>query len=222
MKSSAAGSPDGEEPVLSVGALTGAFLGAGLNELDEGEIEKFRTYLELLLKWNARMNLTAIRDPSGIVERHFVECIAVAQTLPVTIKTLLDFGSGGGFPGIPIAICRPEINVALAESQNKKAAFLQEALRELALRVRVFACRAENLTEQFDCVAFRAVDAMTTAVSMGTRLVKSGGLLAIMSTSGGAAALKQAAGEAFIWPEPIVLPGSHGRILLLGHKVEGE
>src|ERR1700686_1797783 len=84
-------------------------------------------YLDLLLKWNARTNLTAIRDPEEIVRRHFGESLFAARRLalseiaPVAI-TLLDFGSGAGFPGLPIALLRPAVQVTLAESQNKKAA----------------------------------------------------------------------------------------------------
>ena len=109
---------------------------AGLAPLDPAQTERFEAYLSLILRWNARVNLTAIRDEDGILRRHFVESIACARALPAGIATLLDFGSGAGFPGIPIALCRPEIAVTLAESQGKKAAFLREALRQLGLATR--------------------------------------------------------------------------------------
>src|SRR5580658_4282339 len=93
------------------------------------------SYLELLLRWNARTNLTAIREPEGIVCRHFGEglfCgLRLAERLPATGATLLDFGSGAGFPGLPIQLLLPELRVTLAESQGKKAAFLREAVRTL-------------------------------------------------------------------------------------------
>ena len=85
------------------------------------------SYLELLLKWNAKLNLTSIRTSDEILKRHFVESIFCAHQLPEGVKTLLDFGSGGGFPGVPIAICRPDIAVTLSESQGKKAAFLKRS-----------------------------------------------------------------------------------------------
>ena len=91
------------------------------------------------------MNLTAVRDPQQIQARHFVESIACARNLPADIGSLLDFGSGAGFPGVPIALCRPAIRVTLAESQNKKASFLMEVVRVLKLSSKVFAQRAENL-----------------------------------------------------------------------------
>ena len=108
----------------------------------------FEDYLSLFVRWNARVNLTSIRDEEGILSRHFVESIACARALPAGISTLLDFGSGGGFPGIPIALCRPEIAVTLAESQGKKAAFLQEAVRVLGISAKVHAQRAETADER--------------------------------------------------------------------------
>src|SRR6266851_4493562 len=94
-------------------------------------LSRLSTYLDLLLKWNARTNLTAIRDPEEIVRRHFGESLFAAQHLDPATPTLLDFGSGAGFPGLPIALFHPGIQVTLAESQNKKAAFLREAVRSL-------------------------------------------------------------------------------------------
>src|SRR5271165_7103158 len=102
-----------------------------LKPLEPETAERFADYCALLLRWSARMNLTAVRSEDGVLSRHFVESIACAQALPTGIATLLDLGSGAGFPGIPIALCRVEIEVTLAESQGKKAAFLQEAVRTL-------------------------------------------------------------------------------------------
>lgn len=101
-------------------ALDRVLVSVGLTYLQTKQNKQFIDYYALLLRWNARTNLTAVRDPDAILERHFLESIAVAQALPAGIATLLDYGSGAGFPGIPIAICRPEIAVTLAESQNKK------------------------------------------------------------------------------------------------------
>ena len=81
--------------------------GAGLEPLDAALAGRFEDYLSLILRWNTRVNLTAIRDEEGILRRHFVESIACARALPGGISTLLDFGSGAGFPGIPTALCRP-------------------------------------------------------------------------------------------------------------------
>src|SRR5580692_5845093 len=90
------------------------------------------TYLDLLLRWNARTNLTAIREPEGIVCRHFGEglfCgLELAKRLPAS-AAVLDFGSGAGIPGLPVQLIQPQFRVTLAESQGKKASFLREAVR---------------------------------------------------------------------------------------------
>jgi 16S rRNA (guanine527-N7)-methyltransferase len=124
-------------------------------------------YLDLLLKWNARTNLTAIRDPKEIVRRHFGESLFAAQHLDPAATTLLDLGSGAGFPGLPIALLHPEIAVTLAESQNKKATFLREAVRTLGLTAEIWAARAETILEsrQFHTVTLRAVDNMAAAIA---------------------------------------------------------
>ncbi|HWW22665.1 MAG TPA: 16S rRNA (guanine(527)-N(7))-methyltransferase RsmG, partial [Edaphobacter sp.] len=102
-------------------------------------------YLDLLLKWNARTNLTAIRDPEEIVRRHFGESLFAAQHIG-PCDTLLDLGSGAGFPGLPIALLHPEVRVTLAESQNKKSTFLREAARTLALpNVEIWPARVESM-----------------------------------------------------------------------------
>jgi 16S rRNA (guanine527-N7)-methyltransferase len=124
-------------------------------------------YLDLLLKWNARTNLTAIRDPEEIVRRHFGESLFAAQHLG-SPETLLDLGSGAGFPGLPIALLHPAIQVTLAESQNKKATFLREAVRTLSLRnIEVWAARVETMpsTRRFHTVTLRAVDNMAAAIA---------------------------------------------------------
>jgi 16S rRNA (guanine527-N7)-methyltransferase len=135
-------------------------------------LPQLSTYLDLLLKWNAWTNLTAIRDPEEIVRRHFGESLFAARHLdpgnldPGNI-TLLDFGSGAGFPGLPIALFRPDIQVTLAESQNKKATFLREAVRSLNLPTEVWPDRVESMpaSRQFHTVALRAVDNMAAAIA---------------------------------------------------------
>jgi 16S rRNA (guanine527-N7)-methyltransferase len=150
-------------------------------------LPQLSVYLDLLLKWNARTNLTAIRGPEEIVRRHFGESLFAARHLdsdtpdpdtpdpdtpdpdtpdPGTL-TLLDFGSGAGFPGLPIALLRPDIHVTLAESQNKKATFLREVVRTLALPTEVWSSRVESMPadRRFHTVALRAVDNMTAAIA---------------------------------------------------------
>jgi 16S rRNA (guanine527-N7)-methyltransferase len=189
---------------------------AGMEPLAEVQLGRFAEYCSLLLRWNARVNLTAIRDEEGILSRHFVESIACARFLPAEIGALLDFGSGAGFPGIPIALCRPGIAVTLAESQGKKAAFLQEAVRVVGTATKVHCGRAETLGLQFDCVTLRAVDQMEKAVLAGAQLVRPGGWLALMTTIGDQERLKAAAGPKFRWSGRVDLPGGQERMLALG------
>ena len=164
-------------------------------------------YLDLLLKWNARTNLTAIRDPQEIVRRHFGESLFAARHLGAP-ETLLDLGSGAGFPGVPIALLRPEIAVTLAESQHKKASFLRETVRTLHLaNVEVWAARAETLpvARRFHTVALRAVDDMEAALVTAKTRILPGGQLAVLST----------AGQAPTGANSISLPNSQSGVLYL-------
>jgi 16S rRNA (guanine527-N7)-methyltransferase len=192
---------------------------AGLAPLDDAAIGRLSSYVSLILRWNARVNLTAIRDEDSVISRHIIESIEVSVMLPSRIGTLLDFGSGAGLPGIPIALCHPDIQVTLAESQNKKAAFLMEAVRVLGLNAKVHSGRAEELKSEFDCVIMRAVDKMVAVLSSAGALVAPGGWLALMTTSAGLKELQAAAGSGFEWTGKIPLSGSEERILALGQKI---
>jgi 16S rRNA (guanine527-N7)-methyltransferase len=207
------------EPPNPAGERLNALLAEAVQApLDATQAQRFEVLLSLYLRWNARINLTAIRDEDGILKRHFIESIACARALPAEIKTLLDFGSGAGFPGIPIALCRPEIAVTLAESQGKKAAFLREAIRVLGVTTEVHSGRAEALTAEFDCVTLRAVDKMELAVRSAAKLVRPGGWLALMTTTAGLSALKACAGTEFSWTAMPLFPGSDNRLLALGKR----
>ena len=207
------------EDVQRVGArLRTLVSAAGLAALASEEAERFAEFQLLLLHWNERMNLTAVRDEEDILRRHFVESIACARALPAGIGTLLDFGSGAGFPGIPIALCRPEIRVTLAESQGKKAAFLQEAVRVIGLAAQVHAGRAEELGADFDCVTLRAVDRMQQAVESAAQLVRPHGWLVPLTTSSDLPQWKAAAGFEFSWTDALPLPGGGERILVLAQR----
>jgi 16S rRNA (guanine527-N7)-methyltransferase len=203
------------DPIERLGELLRA---AGQELLQDKQTERLIDYLSLILRWNARTNLTSIRDADGIMTRHFVESISVARALPSGIATLLDFGSGAGFPGIPIALVRSEIAVTLAESQGKKAAFLQEALRVVGITARVHYGRAETVGTQFDCVTLRAVDHMERALPAAVRLLHTGGWLASMTTSAAVPEIQAAVGPQFCWSSPLLLPGSDSRVLALGQR----
>ena len=176
-----------------------------------GLYAQLSSYLDLLLKWNGRTNLTAVREPEEIVRRHFGESLFAARHLGAETTTLLDLGSGAGFPGLPIALLHPHIRVTLAESQNKKATFLREAVRTLGLaNVEVWAQRAEMLPQerQFHTVTLRAVDNMTAAIAAAEpRAARQ--LLLLTS------AIDPPALPAFPRQTRIPIPESENRILLL-------
>lgn len=209
---------DRESSGYAAANLNALLAAAGLEPISEAALSQFNSYLALIVRWNARMNLTAVRDEAGILTRHFVESIACAQSLSEETGSLLDFGSGAGFPGIPIAICRPGIAVTLAESQAKKAAFLQEAIRTMGLNSRVFAGRAEDIDQLFDCVTLRAVDRMDRAVAAASGLVRVGGWLAVLTTIAELPKVRIAAVGELQWSGPISLPGSDQRVLAMARK----
>ncbi len=175
-----------EPDALPAEVIEAAVENAGMDPLAAGVAEKFSRYFDLLRQWNARLNLTAIRDPEGVLRRHFLECIFCAENLPDGIATLLDYGSGAGFPGLPIALCRPEILVTLAESQGKKASFLREAVRSLGVAAEVRSGRVEELPSdlRFDAVSLRAVERMAEAVERGAQRLRDSGWLVVLATKG--------------------------------------
>ena len=176
-----------------------------------GLVASLSVYLDLLLKWNVRTNLTAIREPEEIVTRHFGESLFASRHVGDPAN-LLDFGSGAGFPGIPIALACPALAVTLAESQHKKAAFLREAVRSLALSCTVFAGRVEDMpaSSGFDCVAMRAVDSMERAVPAAASRVNR--RLLVLTTAQLVDTIQLPA--MFSAGPGIPIPGSEGRILL--------
>jgi len=162
-----------------IGALIADYYPAPAEKL----LEQLAIYLELLLKWNARTNLTSIREPEEMVRRHFGESLFMAAHLP-ECRTLLDLGSGAGFPGLPIQLARPALQVTLAESQHKKAAFLREVVRTLDLPTEVWGDRAEHLPvdRYFDVVALRAVDRPDEALIVARWRLAAGGVLAHLTS----------------------------------------
>src|ERR1700733_11541011 len=173
----------------------------------ESTLLQLSTYLDLLLKWNARTNLTAIRDPEEIVRRHCGESLFAGQHIPPETRPLLDFASGAGSPGLPIQLLRPEITVTLAESQNKKATFLREVVRTLGLKTEVWAARVEDMAPErrFEVVTMRAVDNMDAALVAAKVRIAPGGQLAILTTA------QQAPGAGRLVP----LPNSESGVLSL-------
>jgi 16S rRNA (guanine527-N7)-methyltransferase len=149
-------------------------------------LSQLSTYLDLLLKWNARTNLTAIRHPEAIVRRHFGESLFTAAHLPPA-ESLLDIGSGAGFPGLPIQLAIPTLAVTLAESQGKKAGFLREAVRVLGLRTEVWGDRVEKMpaARTFDVVTLRAVDNPIAALALAQERRSAGGVIVHLTSLSG-------------------------------------
>ena len=166
-----------------------AALDRGLRELSlalpAGGRERLLDYMALLVKWNRTYNLTAIRDPLAMVAHHLLDSLAVLPHLPLAAQgRLADAGSGGGLPGIPLAIARPGWRVALAEANQKKAAFLRQVSIELKLaNVEVHEGRVEAWRPQplFDAVISRAFAALEDFIEACRHLVAPGGVLAAMT-----------------------------------------
>ena len=219
-----------------IATLLAPFLGP--ETLTGRQLGQVSTYLDLLLKWNARINLTSVRPPEEIVTRHFGESFFTARHLfpsPVVIPSerdraeakeresrelrflsLIDLGSGAGFPGLPIKIYAPWLSVTLVESQNKKATLLREVVRALILTdIDVISGRAEDYKGAAGVVTLRAVEKRQRALAAAARLVCPGGRLALLL---GASQINDARGllPGFSWDPPLPLPASSARVLLVG------
>ena len=139
-------------------------------ELDASVIERQLDYLDLLLRWNAAYNLTAVRDAGEMVTRHLLDSLAV---LPfVSGESLADLGTGAGLPGIPLALAKPGLKVHLVDSNGKKARFLREAVRQLKLEgARVEESRVEAVVGKFDCITARAFATLSDMLALGGHLL---------------------------------------------------
>ena len=182
------------------------------------QLQQLSAYLDLLLKWNAKTNLTSVRDPEQIVTRHFGESLFAAEHLFAAdaAQSVIDLGSGAGFPGLPLAIYAPDAQVTLIESQNKKATFLKEVVRNLPLKnVTVFAGRGETYPGKADVVTMRAVEKFTDALPVAAKLVAPGGRLALLIGADQANAAVNAQ-SVFHWADPAAIPQSQRRVVLVG------
>jgi 16S rRNA (guanine527-N7)-methyltransferase len=204
------------------------------------QLQCISTYIDILVRWNARISLTSIRDPEEIVTRHFGESLFAAchlfpsapsvparseATGPSVVKDfarprVADLGSGAGLPGLPIKLWAPHIALTLIESNQKKATFLREVTRTLILTdVNVHAGRAESLATQstFDLVTLRAVERFADILPLAARLLTPAGRLALLI---GTSQLHQARTilPDFSWQNPLSVPSSQSRIVLVGRR----
>ncbi len=143
--------------------------------------ERLDIYARLLVEWNEKMNLTGITDPQGIAVKHFADSLTVAPLLPKGEFSLIDVGTGAGFPGVPLALLRPDCRLTLLDSLNKRLTFLDTVCREVGLPVTLVHARAEEggrrkeLRERFDVAVARAVAAMPVLSEYCLPFVKVGG-----------------------------------------------
>lgn len=190
--------------------------------LTPAQLNHISSYVDLLVRWNARINLTAVRDADEIVTRHFGESIFAARFLfsatsaePVS---LVDIGSGAGFPGLPMKIWNPNIQLTLIESNQKKVAFLREIVRALGLSdVSVFAGRAEDYSGTAELITLRAVEQFKNILPVAAHLVRASGRLALLVGSSQVSSAHDLATN-LIWDPPVPIPLSSSRVLLIGTK----
>jgi len=195
------------------------------SSLSDQQLDSLAVYLELLVKWNSKLNLTAIRDPNEIVTRHFGESLFAARKLfpsgdstQTAIGTAIDVGSGAGFPGLPIKLWTPSLKMTLVESNQRKATFLREVIRALKLEdVSVATERAENLSIQTDLVTLRAVERFEQVLPIAFNLKKPAGKLAILIGASQIGAAQKILSNAH-WLVPIKVPNSSNRVLLVAES----
>ena len=173
-----------------------------LPQADETALDRFEIYHRLLSEWNEKMNLTAITDPVAVAEKHFADSLAALPYLKPGMK-VVDVGTGAGFPGVPLLIMEPGLELTLADSLQKRLTFLEALLQELGLKAELVHGRAEDLgqnklyRERYDSALSRAVANLPVLLELTTPFVKVGGT-AIAYKGDGAEELKNAKGAAFL------------------------
>lgn len=171
---------------------------------------ELRKHYELLCRWNPNLNLVSRRSLADAEVRHYGESLLLASKLPAGTLRVVDVGSGAGFPGFVVAVARPDCQITLVESDQRKCTFLREASRSMA-NVRVLAVRAEAVREQFDWLTMRAV-------RWDPALARLAGAYALLLGEDDA---KQLSNE-ISWASIEHLPGAEARVLCIGHNVPRE
>ncbi len=211
--------PTKVEKVLSEETIKQSLVSFGVT-VNNQQVVYIQRYIKILQAWNEKLNLTAIRDPLEILVRHFCESMFGAMSVPVEFGRLADIGSGPGFPGIPMKILRPELELFLVESNIKKGTFLAEVVRELELtNTRVLINRYEELGEELaplDYVCSRAVGEFETFLEWaGSERVSAG---TVILWIGGRDLEEVQKSKRWDWREPIAVPQSLRRYILVGKK----
>jgi 16S rRNA (guanine527-N7)-methyltransferase len=184
------------------------------------QVFKIQQYMKILLAWNEKLNLTAIRDPLDILYRHFCESMYATVSVPMEKGRLADVGSGAGFPGLPLKILRPDLQVFLVESNVKKATFLAEVIRELGLEdTRVLVSRYEELGEEvapLDFVCARAVGEFGALLEWASSKQVAAREVILWIGARDLEEIRRI--RTWDWREPIPVPHSMRRLLLVGTK----
>ncbi|MCB0208848.1 MAG: 16S rRNA (guanine(527)-N(7))-methyltransferase RsmG [Anaerolineae bacterium] len=204
--------------------------------LSEAQLHAFALYYRELVAWNEKINLTRIIEPDEVVSKHFLDSLSVVAALPKGNKplSLIDVGSGAGFPGIPLRIALPDIRVTLLESTGKKTKFLQHVIDTLALKsTRVITARAEEAGQhpdhraKYDVAVARAVSRLPVLIEYMLPLVKVGGQIIAQKGQNPAEEIEAARsalrvlGGQLIKVEPIAVPSLDGeRHLVIVKKIK--
>ncbi|MGB8522966.1 MAG: 16S rRNA (guanine(527)-N(7))-methyltransferase RsmG [Candidatus Acidiferrales bacterium] len=179
-----------------------------------------RAYIPLLLRWNRRISLTTVTDPLQILRFHFGESMFASRVIANRNGRLADVGSGAGFPGIPLKLLIPTLDIVLIEPNAKKAAFLAEVVRELKLdSVEVYRGRFDGLTagSGFDYITARALGMHEDLARWSREAVSVGGSLILWL--GEEDAVNVSLQKSWRWSKPILIPGSHSRVLLASSAI---
>lgn len=165
--------------------------------LDEEAVKRLEKYADLLVEWNEKINLTAIVDPEGIAVKHFLDCLMIFKYIDIPKgASVIDIGTGAGFPGVVIKIARPDIKLTLMDSLQKRINFLDTLCLELGLEVTTIHSRAEDITpkqrEGYDFAVARAVANMRVLTEYCLPYVKVGGSFVAMKGSTAAEEVKEA------------------------------
>jgi 16S rRNA (guanine527-N7)-methyltransferase len=179
--------------------------------LSRDQVVQLYNHYSLLDRWNKKMNLTSVAPGEETVIRHYCESLFFAAHLENNASSIADIGSGAGFPGVPIAILKPDWKVSLVESNQRKAVFLREATRSLA-NVSVVAQRGEELSSVFDSLVSRAVNPNEVVALIPRRSPKIGLML------GEDDFLELQSTKQIAWSEPIRLPWGDRRICVFGRS----
>ncbi len=182
--------------------------------------DQIRVYIDLLLRWNQKTSLTAVTDPSEILRFHFGESFLAVATVPIRHGRLADVGSGAGFPAVPIRMVSDEVSAVLIESNQKKATFLAEIVRELRLsNVDVRRCRMEDVhlnDARVDFVTARALGIDKNFLNWSRNALNPTGSLVLWLGDADVSRISQDAG--WNWSHPIRIPQSERRFILRGSK----